>query len=268
MSQEPASGWTEGDSETYRKLVAVAVPARDEQIAALLTLLPFAKDAPFRAVEAGCGEGVLAEALLECYPEASVLALDGSQSMLESAGRRLRRFGDRARVEAFDLASKDWRQLIDGAGCVLSSLCVHHLTADGKRRFFADAAARLATPGTLLIADVLAPANETAAAYFAGTYDRVAEAQSLAVTGSRELFDLFQAERWNGFRYPDDSEYPSPLSDQLTWLREAGFETVDCFWLHSGFAVFGGYKGQATPGARLSYDEALKVARAALDLKP
>ena len=34
-------GWTETISDTYRQLAQIAVPSRDQQIATLLTLMPF-----------------------------------------------------------------------------------------------------------------------------------------------------------------------------------------------------------------------------------
>ena len=100
--------WTEDDSQLYRELAAIAVPARDEQVATLLSLLPFQQQDAFRAVELGCGEGALSFALLDCFPNATVLALDGSESMREQAGRHLGRFGERCRIAAFDMASPDW----------------------------------------------------------------------------------------------------------------------------------------------------------------
>src|SRR5580692_8107212 len=52
--------WSEDDSELYRRLAPVAVPDRAEQIATLLTLVPYATDAVFRIVELASGEGLLA----------------------------------------------------------------------------------------------------------------------------------------------------------------------------------------------------------------
>ena len=92
------SGWTEEDSALYRELSAVAVPRREEQLAALVALLPFGRDEAFDVVELGCGEGVLAAAVLDAYPRAGVLCLDGSASMLREASARLERFGERARL--------------------------------------------------------------------------------------------------------------------------------------------------------------------------
>jgi hypothetical protein len=36
-------------------------------------------------------------------------------------------------------------------------------------------------------------------------------------------------------------DQPSRLADQLIWLREGGFRTVDCFWMQAGHAIFGGF---------------------------
>ena len=33
-----------------------------------------------------------------------------------------------------------------------------------------------------------------------------------------------------------------PLDSHLTWLREAGFEHVECFWKRLGTALFGGFR--------------------------
>jgi tRNA (cmo5U34)-methyltransferase len=45
---------------------------------------------------------------------------------------------------------------------------------------------------------------------------------------------------------PDPEDRPSPLFAQLCWLREAGFEAVDVYWMFAGHAVF----GASRPGDR------------------
>lgn len=258
--------WTEDDSTLYQELAAVAVPARAEQIATLLTLLPFGRQESFHAVEVGCGEGALSYAILDAFPQATMTALDGSAQMRAHTAGRLAHFGARARVEEFDLASTPWLRHAEGAGCVVSSLCVHHLPAAGKQRLFADVATRLSDRGALLIADLIAPQRAEAGALFAATWDRAAETQSLIETGSPELFGRFVQTQWNYFRFPDPFDQPSPLFDQLTWLRAAGFAVADCFWLQAGHAIYGGYKQreEATGEAGIAFLEALATAEAAL----
>ncbi len=69
-------------------------------------------------------------------------------------------------------------------------------------------------------------------------------------------------EEWNYYRFPDPSDRPSPLIDQLVWLKEAGFEVVDCFWVQAGHAIFGGYKSPP-PTDALRFSDALQSAQKA-----
>jgi tRNA (cmo5U34)-methyltransferase len=262
-------GWTEEDSKRYQELAAVAVPAREELMAALLALLPFRHDEPFQAIELGCGEGFLTLTLLECFPQASVVALDGSAVMRAQTTDRTRRFGARAQVEAFELTAADWIERFPACDCVLSSLCLHHLSGDAKRRLFAQIYQQLSPRGALLIADLVAPQRPEAREVYASTWDHQAQAQSLSKTGTTQLYEKFVQERWNYYRFPDPIDQPSPLFTQLTWLSEAGFAVVDCFWLQAGHAIYGGYKARAKATApRISFNAALRAVQAGLQASP
>jgi tRNA (cmo5U34)-methyltransferase len=230
-------------------LAAVAVPDRVEQMAALLTLLPFGPGDAGRVVELACGEGRLTEALLDAFPAARVLALDGSADMRARAAERLRRFGERADVADFALESEAWWPRADDVDAVVSSLAVHHLDGAHKQRLFEAMAARLNSNGALLIADLVQPLRAEASELFAAGWDQSAERQSTTPPGSPRAFQEFQQTHWNIFRYPDPVDMPSPLFDQLLWLRQAGFESVDCFWLRAGHAVYGGYRGARRAGS-------------------
>lgn len=258
--------WTEEDSKLYQEIAAVAIPARDEQIAAMLTLLPFAQTDSFRVVELGCGEGFLSAALLDCFPQAEVVALDGSAEMRDQAAARLDAFGSRARVEPFDLFNlAEWQPCLEGVDCVVSSLVVHHLDDMEKQHLFAIIGQSLSDRGALLIADLLQPQRPEAGELFAATWDQSVKAQAVAQTGSQRLYKQFVKAQWNLYRFPDPMDKPSPLFDQLTWLKAAGFAMVDCFWLQAGHAIYGGYK--AAPGSStggVSFAVARRSAQAAL----
>jgi trans-aconitate methyltransferase len=258
--------WSAESSETYRQLASVAVPAREEQMATLLSLLPFGREEAFHVVELASGEGMLSQAILEAFPAATVLALDGEESMRQATAARLGPYGERARVAAFDIMSNDWYGMLDGADVVVSSLCVHHLHGQGKRDLFTMVHDCLSARGCLLIADLVLPQREEARNLFAATWDRVARERSIAQAGDTTLFDLFAREHWNYYSYPDPFDQPSSLFDQLRWLDEAGFAVVDCFWMRAGHAIYGGYQEQAgaTAGDLLDYETALAIASRAL----
>jgi len=213
------SGWTEQDSQTYRDIADVAVPRRREMVATLVAAAPFAADDPVKILELGSGDGRLAEALLTVFPQATLTALDGSESMRRETAARLALFGERARVAAFDVAALDWWDRMFGVDLIVSSLCLHHLNDAKKQYLYNPASRRLA----------------------ADQWDAQARRQADAL-GAPALFERFVATRWNHFRFPDRTDQPSALFHHLIWLRHAGFAAVDCCWLHAGHAVFGGFK--------------------------
>ena len=235
--------WDVEDSAVYRALAEVAVPGREAQLATMLCLLPYGRDEAFKIVDVGCGEGVFARAALTVYPLASVLALDGSASMREHAEALLEPFGERAEVRAFELEDVKWLDALDGADCLVSSLALHHMTAEGKRDLLAEAFRRLGERAVVMVVDVVLPQRAEAWRLYANAYDDICRQQSVERTDGDVLYARLVEEKWNYYRYPDDAETPSPLSQQLAWLVEAGFDGVDCFWLQAGHPVFGGYKG-------------------------
>lgn len=258
--------WTQDSSAVYRQLAKIAVPSRAEQIATLLMLMPFQRDSRVRVVELGAGEGFLAHAILQIFNYATLLALDGEETMRAAARDRLIPVAMQAEVEPFDLYSTDWYHRLEGADCVVSSLCIHHLNDAEKQRLFKEIYERLSPNGALLIADLVQPARAEARELFAATWDRSAKQQSEARTSKSELYDQFVAEHWNYYRFPDPFDKPSRLFEQLIWLKEAGFSVVDCFWMQAGHAIYGGYKqpAQDLTFSGVPFDEAYAMARIVL----
>jgi tRNA (cmo5U34)-methyltransferase len=235
------SGWTETDSSTYCDIADVAVPRRAEMMDRIIAAVPFARVEAFRIVEIGCGDGRLAAALLETFPQATLTAFDGSDAMRERATARLTAFNRRARVRPFKLETLDWWDQMFGADLLVSSLCLHHLNDAKKQYLYKAAADRLSARGALVIADLVDPAHESARRAAADEWDAAAEQQA-AAAGRPDLFARFLEVRWNHFRFPDPAECPSAIFHHLVWLRHAGFGAVDCLWMYAGHAVFAGFK--------------------------
>jgi tRNA (cmo5U34)-methyltransferase len=241
----PAPAWSEDGSRKFIDLADVYVPMRDEQIRTLLALIPAQPDEAFSVVELGAGAGVLARAVLEAFPRCRYLALDGSKVMREQMRRTLAAYDERVEVREFELSEESWHAALpDPLRCVMSSLVVHHLDGGQKRQLYADLARRIEPGGALLLADIVEPSVPQATALFARQWDDAARVQSLAVAGDMSAFEQFRADAWN-FYTPegaDPMDKPSPLFDQLLWLRDAGFRQVDCFWMYAGHAIYGGYR--------------------------
>jgi tRNA (cmo5U34)-methyltransferase len=182
----------------------------EEMTAALMTATPFAADERLTIVELGAGGELLAAALLDRFPRATIVAFAGSEPSRTAAAGRLSRFADRARVRAFDVASLDWWDLMSGADLVVSWRCLHQLNDAKKQYLYKAVADRLSPRGALLIGDGIAPQRPP---------------------GPPTL--------------PAANPHAAALFHHLVWLRHAGFAAVDCLWLKDGHAVFGGFKQAA-----------------------
>ena len=255
------SEWSEEDSSTYREIAGIAVPRHEEMMATLVSAAPFNAEDAIRIVDIGAGAGPLADVLLECFPRATLLALDGSASMRAVLTARTARFGDRIHIRAFKLDTLNWWDLMHGADLVVSSLCLHHLTDAKKQYLYKAIAERLTARGALLIADLVEPPHAAVRRLAADSWDASASAQADAA-GAPELFATFVERRWNHYRFPDPVDRPAPLFHHLVWLKHAGLAVVDCFWLYAGHAVFGGFKeGDRAAGGGIAFERALTTVR-------
>jgi len=233
-------GWDEADSREFIDLGRFFVPDREQQIETILGMIPEPGDGLL--VDLCCGEGLLSRSLLQRFPQARVLAMDLSPAMLESARRACSAFAERFETRPFDLADLSWRGFAEPVRAFVSSLAIHHLDGEGKRRLFRDLAAALAPGGAVVIADLVRPATAAAWALAAREWDESVRRRSLDQTGDLAPYERFCAERWNFYAdpEPDPIDQPSPLLDQLRWLEEAGLGGVDAVWMKAGHAIFGG----------------------------
>jgi tRNA (cmo5U34)-methyltransferase len=237
--------WSESDSADFVQLSDVIVPARSEQIETLCQLVPAGSQEVFALVELGAGDGLLARTLLERFPKCRCIAFERSQVMKDRLRVRLAPFEKRVTIRHFDLVQTRWRaNLPHPLRCVVSSLVVHHLPGAEKRRLFADMAAQLEPGGALLLSDIVEPPTPYAARLFAKQWDQLAQKQSQKVTGGLGAYETFKQDGWNYYEQnaPDEMDQPSRLIDQLRWLEEAGLNSVDCYWMRAGHAIFGGYR--------------------------
>jgi trans-aconitate methyltransferase len=235
--------WSEADSHNFIERGKIFTPSRDEIQETILNLIPAQPDEAFLAVEIGIGAGWLAEALLDRFPESRVLGLDGSSTMLQTSADRLRRFGERVELRHFALEDRAWRSGIsESVRCFVSSLVIHHLSAEGKQVLYADLYQPLQDGGGVVIADLVAPASEREGRFLATAWDAEVRRQSLAFTGTLDTYQEFLDQHWNWYIYPDPFDMPSTVPEHLEWLSRAGFGGANVFWAKAGHAIYGGFK--------------------------
>jgi tRNA (cmo5U34)-methyltransferase len=181
-----------------------------------------------RVVDLGAGTGLFSAMIAEALPSATIQLLDLSPDMLAQATAR---FAGNAngRIEArvFDLASDNLEGPWD---LVISALAIHHLGDEDKKALFRRIYSALAPGGLFVNAEqVLGSTPEIDERYVRRWHESIRAAgasdESVARAEARMTFDQ-----------------SSSVADQLSWMRDAGFNQADCTFKAWRFAVLAGWK--------------------------
>lgn len=234
------------------------VPRRVEQIKLLTQLLPYPPDAAISVLDLGAGFGAVTEQILEHFQRATVTCVDGSSAMVAHAAERLRKYGERVKILKADLAEPSWSGILkplirssagDGKGegavfdAAVSAIAIHHLTHQRKRELDREVFQLLAPGGIFLNNDVVVTPPALKARFEALNLAAIQE-QERAQRGVARTSEQIQAEMREQLRLAggQHQSHIASLSDQLAWLTEAGFKSVDCYWRYLDLAIFGGVK--------------------------
>jgi trans-aconitate methyltransferase len=97
-------------------------------IARLIAAVPFARDAAIEVLDVGGGAGLIAGAVLDAFPKATVTVQDFSPHMLAAARERLSRCSGRLRTVLSDLADPAWTSSVGGPfELAVSGIAIHNL---------------------------------------------------------------------------------------------------------------------------------------------
>ena len=211
MSDRPAAEWTTAEHVLRYLDRADAYPRRAEGERVILEQVP--RGAP-RILDLGTGDGRLLALLRVDRPEMIGVGLDFSDPMLEAAGERFA--GD----ERIELVKHDLARPLPALGrfdAVVSSMAIHHLEHERKRALFGE------------VFDLLAPGGVFA------NFEHVA-------SPTRRLHLAFYAAIGEPLEDEDPSDRLLDVESQLVWLRELGFDDVDCYWKWLEMALLVGVK--------------------------
>jgi tRNA (cmo5U34)-methyltransferase len=222
----------QGEAAEWARLTRRYQTRYDEMLSDLVSRVRVPRNA--RILDLGSGSGVLAEMLLERFPEAHVDLLDFSSNMLAVAERKLLRFAHRTTmIEGLfeDMPSGPF-------DAVVSTLALHHLETDEEKRSLYSRIYHSLTPGGCFWQGeyVLSSSREDSAL----NEDSWADWLRTQNFSEEEVIKLRERVSAN--------DRPAPLADQLRWLQDLGFARVDCTWRYIKFAVFGGWKPLHDPG--------------------
>ena len=211
MEGMPAGEWATAEHVRRYLSRADGYPRRAEGESVLLEHVP--GDAR-RILDLGTGDGRLLALLQIDRPEMLGVGVDFSELMLQAARQR---FSDDDRM---DLVSHDLAHQLPALGrfdAVVSSMAIHHLGHERKRTLCGEVFELLEPGGVFAnFEHVASPTHCLHLAFFAAIGEPLAG--------------------------EDPSDRLLAVEPQLTWLRELGFEDVDCYWKWLEMALLIGLK--------------------------
>ena len=138
---------------SYLQGVRAAVPLAVEQIEAMMRLVIAGEEPVTSFLDLGCGDGILAAALLEQYPNSKGVLLDFSEPMIRSAKTQLQKYGKNLVFEIVDYGKSSWIESVASTlpfDVVVSGFSIHH-QPDGRKRQLYTEIHDLLRPGGLFV---------------------------------------------------------------------------------------------------------------------
>lgn len=218
QSLEDAASWDAGGGPH--------LPTRAEQQELLLALLAASHIGDGALLDLGVGSGLVAEAVLDVFPDATLVGVDFSPPMLDLARDRLGRFGERVHLVRGDLSKPSEIDLpVRSYKAVFSVQTLHHLDDEQKAAAFAWIAS-LAEPGGLVVIIDRVSVEEALFADWQVAWERVA-------TDVPETYAEYVAALVEG------GDQPSTLEAQIGWMKDAGLAAT-CLYHHGDRALLAG----------------------------
>lgn len=203
--------WTSAEHVLRYLEKADSIPHRTAGEAVLLDHVPKTGQ---RILDLGTGDGRLLALLKIDRPQVHSIALDFSPTMLNAVRNR---FAEDSTVQIIEHNLDEALPPLGKFDAIVSSFAIHHLTHDRKRSLYAE------------VFDLLEPG---------GIFCNLEHVAS----PNAKLHERFRVAIGISDQPDDPSNKLLDVETQLQWLRELGFDDVDCYWKWLELALLIGVK--------------------------
>ncbi|HJR81771.1 MAG TPA: methyltransferase domain-containing protein [Anaerolineales bacterium] len=217
-----------------------AIPLAQEQIGVMMSILKSRTQPVERFMDLGCGDGILGAAILGEYPKSRGILIDFSEPMLEQAREQLKECGGQLTFMNLDYGDPAWVNAIQGPfDAIVSGYSIHHQPDERKREIYEEIFSLLKPGGWFINIEHVSSEAQLNIDLFEHHFvsARFAVEQR---NGATRSFDQIAEEYKN--RPDKAANILAPTELQCDWLREIGYEEVDCYFRIYELAVFGGRK--------------------------
>ncbi len=255
MNQKDSKWQTKELAKTFLEGVRGAIPAANLQLEVLNKIVSMWSPAPSEILDLGCGDGVLGRMLLDAHATAHVTFADFSESMLEAAKKQIGN-NQRATLIEADFSSAAWLNGFEAEkpfDVIVSGFAIHHQPDDRKKKLYSEIYGLLGEGGVFLNLEHVSSATLSVSALFDSFFvDHLFRFHRDTVPNKtrQEIEEAY-------YQRPDKEEnILAPVETQCRWLREIGFQDVDCFFKVFELALFGGRKTSNEPMQPIGHNAA------------
>ncbi|MGZ7048011.1 MAG: class I SAM-dependent methyltransferase [Methanobacterium sp.] len=213
------------NAEHYDRIRKLIIPCFDDLYNITKDLAYSKKQSP-NILDLGAGTGLLTQYLFERYPYSKFTLIDLSEEMLKLAKKRFKG-NNHFKYVLEDYLNYDYNDSYD---IIVSSLSIHHLKDEDKKKMYKRIYKILNTDGIFLNADqVIGSTPNIEESYQKNWIEKIKENN---FTGPEKDTAV---ER---MKFDD----PATLENNFKWLRNCGFKDVDIYYKYYNFCVFYGKK--------------------------
>jgi SAM-dependent methyltransferase len=219
-----------------------AIPLAQEQIGVMMSILRSRKQPVKRFFDLGCGDGILTAAVLGEYPAAQGILVDFSMPMLQQARQQLKDYDDQLVYEPLDYGDPAWAKQMRAYApfdTAVSGYSIHHQPDVRKREVYGEVFSLLGPGGWFINIEHVSSAAQLNIDLFEDHYVAARFALEQREGGTRTRAEI--ADEYKN-RPDKAANILAPVELQCDWLREIGYEEVDCYFRIYELAVFAGRK--------------------------
>ena len=169
---------------------------------------------------------MLSSFLLQKYPNAAITLIDISEKMIDIAKKRFSNFS----IIHYILADYTSYEFAGKFDIIVSSLSIHHLTNIEKKKLYQQIYFLLNDNGIFVNADQVLGDTEFLENLYKKDWKNKVENSGLSKMDIHSAYERTKLDKM------------CTLTEQLDWLKESGFQDVDCMYKYFNFIVVFGRK--------------------------
>ena len=224
MSIDQVKDHFEQEAAEFDEIIRKLIPYYDRMIDALVSIIPFTKDACFTVIDLGCGTGAVSKAIAGRFPNAVFTCVDLSNNMLQMAKAKL---GDQIDCIEADFNTFEFPQRYD---LIVSSLALHHLVTDkDKLTFYKKIRAALKPGGQFTNIDIVLGSSEALQSVYLDKWKAF-----MAGNISQEEIDQKWMPKYAG------EDHPASMMTHVDMMKSCGFKDIDIVYKYFKAVVYTG----------------------------